>query len=136
MAVFAFILKVSPRHRDQKRTWFDPKREIDARFIYLGSQKVENGILPLRTILPAEDWVLVVDIQQSELRGYVVVEVQNCAISLKVKLYGVNSKNITDGRIILIAKPGNRLIQSDIDLAILNHSIINMNANDCSHHHN
>jgi len=36
--------------------------------------------LPLRTILPAEDWVLVVDIQQSDLRGYVVVEVQNCAI--------------------------------------------------------
>ncbi|GIR77672.1 MAG: hypothetical protein CM15mP80_02970 [Alphaproteobacteria bacterium] len=69
-----------PRHRDQKRTWFDPKREIAARFIYLGSQKVEKGILPLRTILPAEDWVLVVDIQQSDLRGYVVVEVQNCAI--------------------------------------------------------
>ena len=60
--------------------WFDPKREIAARLIYLGSQKVEKGILPLRTILPAEDWVLVVDIQQSDLRGYVVVEVQNCAI--------------------------------------------------------
>ena len=60
--------------------WFDPKREIAARFIYLGSQKVEKGILPLRTILPAEDWVLVVDIQESDLRGYVVVEVQNCAI--------------------------------------------------------
>ena len=60
--------------------WFDPKRKIAARFIYLGSQKVEKGILPLRTILPAEDWVLVVDIQQSDLRGDVLVEVQNCAI--------------------------------------------------------
>jgi len=60
--------------------WFDPKREIFARFIYLGSQKVEKGVLPLRTVLPAEDWVLVVDIRPSELRGYVAVDVQNCAI--------------------------------------------------------
>ena len=71
--------------------WFDPKREISARYIYLGSQKVEKGILPLRTVLPAEDWVLVVDIRPSELRGYVVVDVQNCAIRIRRQRYGVIS---------------------------------------------
>lgn len=60
--------------------WFDPKREVTARFTYLGSQKVKQGILPLRTILPAEDWVLVVNILPSDLRGYVSVGVQSCAI--------------------------------------------------------
>ena len=40
-----------------------------------------------------------------------------------------------DGGIILIAKPGNRLIHRNINVAIFDYSIINMDAYNCSHYH-
>ena len=60
--------------------WFDPSRPISIRHVYLGSQKVITGPLPLRTVLPAEDWLLLVDVDNSGLQGYVSLTVKNCAV--------------------------------------------------------
>ncbi len=60
--------------------WFDPEQPLSARFSYLGSQKLVTGILPLRTVLPAEDWLLSVEIEPADLRGYVTVQIKNCTI--------------------------------------------------------
>ena len=60
--------------------WFDPNRPISVRFVYLGSQKVATGTLPMRTVLPAEDWLLLVELDSSELQGYVSLTVKNCAV--------------------------------------------------------
>jgi hypothetical protein len=60
--------------------WFDPNRPIFVRFVYLGSQKVATGTLPMRTVLPAEDWLLLVELDSSELQGYVSLTVKNCAV--------------------------------------------------------
>ena len=60
--------------------WFDPNRPISVRFVYLGSQKVATGTLPMRTVLPAEDWLLLVEVDSAELQGYVSLTVKNCAV--------------------------------------------------------
>lgn len=60
--------------------WFDPSRPISVRHVYLGSQKVIEDTLPMRTVLPAEDWLLTIDITEGELRGYVNLRVNNCAL--------------------------------------------------------
>lgn len=60
--------------------WFDTAKPLSARFIYLGSQKVVKGMLPLKVVIPAEDWLLAVEIRPAELRGYVVVKLENCTI--------------------------------------------------------
>ena len=60
--------------------WFDAAKPLSARFIYLGSQKVVKGMLPLKVVIPAEDWLLAVEIRPAELRGYVVVNLENCTI--------------------------------------------------------
>ena len=49
--------------------WFDTAKPLSARFIYLGSQKVVKGMLPLKVVIPAEDWLLAVEIRPAELRG-------------------------------------------------------------------
>jgi len=60
--------------------WFDPNRSISVRYVYLGSQKVATGTLPMRTVLPAEDWLLLVELDTSQLQGYVSLTVKNCAV--------------------------------------------------------
>ncbi len=60
--------------------WFDTAKPLAVRFIYLGSQKVVKGVLPLKTVIPAEDWLLAVEIQPADLRGYVQVNIENCTI--------------------------------------------------------
>ncbi len=60
--------------------WFDPARPLSLRLIYLGSQKVVKGSLPLKAVLPAEDWLLSIDVRQADLRGYVDVVVSSCTI--------------------------------------------------------
>ena len=60
--------------------WFDTTKPLAVRFIYLGSQKVVKGVLPLKTVIPAEDWLLAVEIQPADLRGYVQVNIENCTI--------------------------------------------------------
>jgi hypothetical protein len=37
-------------------------------------------MLPLKVVIPAEDWLLAVEIRPAELRGYVVVNLENCTI--------------------------------------------------------
>lgn len=60
--------------------WFDPARPISVRHVYLGSQKVVQDTLPLRTVLPAEDWLVTLEFTEGELRGYVDVVVKHCAL--------------------------------------------------------
>ena len=60
--------------------WFDTTKPLSVRFIYLGSQKVVKGVLPLKTVIPAEDWLLAVEITPDDLRGYVRVNIENCTL--------------------------------------------------------
>ena len=60
--------------------WFDPSKPISVRLVYLGSQKVVQDILPISTVLPAEDWLVKIDITEGELRGYVDLSLQHCAL--------------------------------------------------------
>ena len=54
--------KASLPHRAQKQSpWVDTTKPLSVRFIYLGSQKVVKGVLPLKTVIPAEDWLLAVE---------------------------------------------------------------------------
>jgi len=60
--------------------WFDPSKAVSVRLVYLGSQKVVQDILPISTVLPAEDWLVKIDISEGELRGYVDLSLQHCAL--------------------------------------------------------
>ncbi len=75
-----FIEGIPKVNGSKNDPWFDPEREIKVRHVYLGSQKIVNGKLPVASILPAEDWLLSLDFTLSELKGYVKVKVKNCTI--------------------------------------------------------
>ena len=45
---------------------------------FLDGQKVESGTLPFQTVIPAENWVLLLNFEPSELHGYVAAQVLSC----------------------------------------------------------
>ena len=57
---------------------FDPKLPLTVRLAFLNGQKVASGTLPFRTMIPTEDWVLLLDFTVSSLHGYVSVEISSC----------------------------------------------------------
>ena len=57
---------------------FDPKLPLTVRLAFLNGQKVASGTLPFRTMIPTEDWVLLLDFTDSSLHGYVSVEISSC----------------------------------------------------------
>ena len=62
----------------QNQTWFDPEKPITARLVFLGGQKMVTGKLPLKTIIPAEEWLLKLRLVRADLLGYVTLVVENC----------------------------------------------------------
>ena len=60
--------------------WFDPNQKIIVRQAYLGGQTISEHNLPFTLILPAQEWVLELQFSESDLRGYVDLDVQNCVI--------------------------------------------------------
>lgn len=60
--------------------WFDPNQKVKVRQAYLGGQKITEHHLPFSIILPAQEWILKLDFEVSDLRGYVDLSVRNCVI--------------------------------------------------------
>lgn len=60
--------------------WFDPLLPIKVRQVFLNGEKTSNGILPLETVIPAEDWVLKLRFEKTDLRGYLRVIVSSCTL--------------------------------------------------------
>ena len=75
-----FIEGISKVNGSKNDPWFDPTREIKVKYVYLGSQKIVKGKIPLNSILPAEDWLISVDIVSSDIKGYAKVSVNSCNI--------------------------------------------------------
>ena len=57
---------------------FDKKLPVTVRMAFLDGQKVESGTLPFRAVIPAEDRILLLNFEPSELYGYVTTRIQSC----------------------------------------------------------
>ena len=51
---------------------------VTVRMAFLDGQKVESGTLPFQTVIPAENWVLLLNFEASELHGYVAAKILSC----------------------------------------------------------
>ena len=60
--------------------WFDPSQPVRVRQVFLGSQKIESGLLPLETIIPTEDWILKLRFEKANLHGYVRNIISSCTL--------------------------------------------------------
>ena len=60
--------------------WFDPSLPIKVRQVFLNGQKISSGMLPLEAVIPAEQWLLKLRFEKSDLRGYVRVIVSSCTL--------------------------------------------------------
>lgn len=57
---------------------FDKKLPVTVRMAFLDGQKVESGTLPFRAVIPAEDRILLLNFEPSELYGYVTARIESC----------------------------------------------------------
>jgi len=57
---------------------FDRKMPLTVRMAFLNGQKVTQGTLPFQVMIPAEEWVLLLDFADSSLHGYVTVDISSC----------------------------------------------------------
>jgi len=57
---------------------FDKKLPVTVRMAFLDGQKVESGTLPFQAVIPAEDRILLLNFEPSELHGYVAASVLSC----------------------------------------------------------
>ena len=60
--------------------WFDPSQPVRVRQVFLGSQKIESGVVPLETIIPTEDWILKLRFEKASLHGYVTSIISSCIL--------------------------------------------------------
>ena len=60
--------------------WFDPGQPVRVRQVFLGSQKIISGVVPLETIIPTEDWILKLRFETASLHGYVTSIVSSCIL--------------------------------------------------------
>ena len=60
-----------PARRQPETPWFDPSLPIKVRQVFLNGQKISSGMLPLEAVIPAEQWLLKLRVEKSDLRGYV-----------------------------------------------------------------
>ena len=75
-----FIEGSAGKKSQQSQPWFDPAQPVTIRHAFLGGQKMLSGILPLETVIPAEDWVLKLRFAKADLLGYVTVVIQSCTL--------------------------------------------------------
>ncbi len=71
----------SPGKKAQRNTpWFDPSQPVRIRQVFLGSQKIESGVVPMETIIPTEDWILKLRFEKASLHGYVTSIISSCIL--------------------------------------------------------
>ena len=57
---------------------FDPKLPVTVRMVFLDGQKIEVGTLPFQAVIPAEDRIMLLKFEPSELLGYVTARILSC----------------------------------------------------------
>ena len=60
--------------------WFDPSQPVRVRQVFLGSQKIDAGVVPMETIIPTEDWILKLRFEKASLHGYVTSIISSCIL--------------------------------------------------------
>ena len=75
-----FIEGSAGQQAQRNTPWFDPGAPIKIRQVFLNGQKTVSGILPIETIIPAEDWVLRLQYEKADLQGYVTATILNCPL--------------------------------------------------------
>ena len=60
--------------------WFDPKLPVSVRMAFLNGQKIVKGTLPFEAVIPAEDWLLLLEFSKSDLHGYLSGRVSSCTM--------------------------------------------------------
>ena len=66
------------RKSAREKPTFDPKQPVTVRMAFLDGQKVETGMLPFQAVIPAEDRILLLEFEPSELLGYVGASILSC----------------------------------------------------------
>jgi len=66
------------RKSAREKPTYDPKQPVTVRMAFLDGQKVETGMLPFQAVIPAEDRILLLDFEPSELLGYVGASILSC----------------------------------------------------------
>ena len=59
---------------------FDPKLPVQVRMAFLNGQKIISGTLPFDAVIPAEDWVIRLKFEKSDLHGYVASHLSSCTL--------------------------------------------------------
>lgn len=57
---------------------YDPKLPVTVHMAFLDGQKVDSGTLPFQTVIPVENWVLLLNFEASELHGYIATQILSC----------------------------------------------------------
>jgi len=75
-----FIEGETGKKAARESPWYDPTLPVRIRQVFLNGQKMASGVLPIETIIPAEEWVLKLRFEVSELRGYVTSIISTCTL--------------------------------------------------------
>jgi hypothetical protein len=75
-----FIEGTANKKSAKNQTWFDPNQTVTVRLAFLGGEKTVSGLLPFNAIVAAEDWVLKLEFDRTELLGYVKVISKTCTL--------------------------------------------------------
>ena len=75
-----FVEGSAGKKTQRKTPWFDPKKPIRVRQVFLGGQKIETGLLPMETIIPTEDWILKLRFEKADIHGYVTSVIASCTL--------------------------------------------------------
>jgi hypothetical protein len=75
-----FIEGTASKKSAKNQTWFDPGQNVTVRLAFLGGEKKVSGLLPFDAIVAAEDWVLKLEFERTELLGYVMVISKTCTL--------------------------------------------------------
>jgi hypothetical protein len=75
-----FVEGHAGKRSERETPWFNPASPVRIRHAFLNGQKIIEGVLPLETIIPAEEWVLKLNYIKSDLRGYITTIVSSCVL--------------------------------------------------------
>ena len=75
-----FVEGHAGKKSERETPWFNPSSPVRIRHAFLNGQKIIEGVLPLETIIPTEEWVLKLTYIKADLRGYVTAIVSSCVL--------------------------------------------------------
>lgn len=75
-----FVEGHAGKKSERETPWFNPASPVRIRHAFLNGQKIIEGVIPLETIIPTEEWVLKLNYVKADLRGYVTTIVSSCVL--------------------------------------------------------